>query len=105
MRLLSSNETLENPEVLAKADLNKIQKIITKSKYLVATWTNSDFSTAKNPEIIFNSISEYIVSYNVQELKKYIKNRVNQGVVQETERSIPIKIIGQSTGLLSTTKT
>ena len=64
MRLLSSNETLENPEVLSKADLNKIQKIISKSKYLVATWTNSDFSTAKNPEIIINSISEYIVSYN-----------------------------------------
>ena len=36
------------------------------------------------------SILQYIVSYNVQELRKYIKNRVDQGVVQETEKSIPI---------------
>ena len=66
MKLLISDEALENLEVLSKTDLNKIRKVISKSKYLVATWTNSDFSTAKNPEMIINSISKYIISYNIK---------------------------------------
>ncbi|MED5502032.1 MAG: hypothetical protein VX623_00340, partial [Pseudomonadota bacterium] len=66
MKLLISNEAVENLEVLSKTDLNRIKKLISKSKYLVATWTNSDFSAAKNPEMIINAISKYIISYNIK---------------------------------------
>ena len=45
-------------------DFNKIKKIIYDTKYLVATWTNSDFFSAKNPEMIINAISKFIVLYN-----------------------------------------
>ncbi len=42
----------------------KLKEIISKSKYLVATWAASDFTNNKNPEIIINSICKYIVDLN-----------------------------------------
>ena len=64
MELLSDSKNNHHIKGLSKKDLNKITKIIFDAKYLVATWTNSDFFSSKNPEMIINSISKFIVTYN-----------------------------------------
>jgi formylmethanofuran dehydrogenase subunit B len=64
MNLLSSDTKPINAKFLSKNNFNKIKKIISNSKYLVATWTGSDFFKSKNPEKIISSISKYIVNYN-----------------------------------------
>lgn len=64
MDLLSDDEKVNDIKGLSMKDFNKIKKIISDTKYLVATWTNSDFFSAKNPEMIINSISKFIVLYN-----------------------------------------
>ena len=42
----------------------KISKIIQKAKYMVATWSASDFVKTSNAEIIINSIAKFIVEIN-----------------------------------------
>tara|TARA_B100001564_G_scaffold359653_2_gene382260 strand:+ start:110 stop:1360 length:1251 start_codon:yes stop_codon:yes gene_type:complete len=64
MQLLSSDTKSINTKILSKTNLNKIIKVISGSKYLVATWMGSDFLKNKNPEKIISSISKYIVNYN-----------------------------------------
>ena len=64
MKLLSDNQNVSELKGLSTKDLNKLKNLVLASKYLVATWTNSDFFSAKNPEMIINSISKFIVSYN-----------------------------------------
>ena len=56
---------LENIKGLSKNNLSKIKKIIDKSKYLVATWTTSDFVKTKNPKKIISDISKFIVNHNI----------------------------------------
>ena len=55
---------LKNVKGLSKNSLSKIKRIIGKSKYLVATWTTSDFIKTKNPKKIISSISKFIVNHN-----------------------------------------
>ncbi len=50
---------------LKKSELTKIKNILDKSKYLVATWTASDFIKTLNPEKIISSICKHIVDLNV----------------------------------------
>ena len=42
----------------------RISKIIQKAKYMVATWSASDFVKTSNAEIIINSIAKFIVEIN-----------------------------------------
>lgn len=59
----STNDLL--PKGVTRATIKKLKEIIKKSKYLVATWTASDFSTSKNPDEIISCICKYIVDINV----------------------------------------
>jgi formylmethanofuran dehydrogenase subunit B len=62
--LLADDEKYKKINGLSGNDLVKIKKIISNAKYLVAVWTNSDFTLTSNPEMIINSISKYIIAYN-----------------------------------------
>ena len=61
---LSDDEESKKINGLSGNDLIKIKKIISNAKYLVAVWTNSDFTLTNNPEMIINSISKYIIAHN-----------------------------------------
>ena len=61
---LSGDEKYKKINGLSGNDLVKIKKIISNAKYLVAVWTNSDFTLTNNPEMIINSISKYIIVHN-----------------------------------------
>ena len=50
---------------LKKSELIKIKNILDKSKYIVATWTASDFIKTLNPKKIIAAICKYIVDLNV----------------------------------------
>ena len=64
LNLLADYEKYKKINGLSGNDLVKIKKIISNAKYLVAVWTNSDFTLTSNPEMIINSISKYIIAYN-----------------------------------------
>ena len=49
---------------ISKTLTTKIKSIISKSKYLVATWAASDFVNSKNPDKIIQSISQFILDRN-----------------------------------------
>ena len=62
----------DTPEILTKLmsddklkkNLEGIRKIIKKSKYLVASWTTSDFDKCNDPDYVISSISDFILSMN-----------------------------------------
>jgi len=62
----------DTPEILTKLvsedklskNLEEIRKTIKKSKYLVASWTTSDFDKCHDPDYIISSISDFILSMN-----------------------------------------
>ena len=62
----------DTPEILTKLmsedklskNLEVIRKTIKKSKYLVASWTTSDFDKCNDPDYIISSISYFILSLN-----------------------------------------
>ncbi len=64
LKIINNNKS-ESLRFITKQSLVKINSIIKKSKYLVSTWTASDFSNTKNPEDIISSISKFIVDLNI----------------------------------------
>ena len=62
----------DTPEILTKLmsddklpnNLEGIRKITKKSKYLVASWTTSDFDKCNDPDYVISSISDFILSIN-----------------------------------------
>ena len=64
LKLLAAND-LKSMKGLKKSELTKIKNILDKSKYLVATWTASDFIKTLNPNKIIASICKHIVDLNV----------------------------------------
>ena len=64
LKLLAAND-LKSMKGLKKSELTKIKNILAKSKYLVATWTASDFIKTLNPNKIIASICKHIVDLNV----------------------------------------
>ena len=62
----------DTPEILTKVmsddklpkKLEGIRKIIKKSRYLVASWTTSDFDKCDDPDNVISSISDFILSMN-----------------------------------------
>ena len=62
----------DTPEILSKLmsedkltkNLEGIRKTIKKSKYLVASWTTSDFDKCNDPDYIISSISDFILLLN-----------------------------------------
>jgi len=63
LNLLSDIGSIKIPNI-SKALVTKIKSIISKSKYLVATWSASDFINSKNPDKIIQAISQFILDRN-----------------------------------------
>ena len=64
LKLLATDD-LKSLKGLKKSELIKIKNILDKSKYIVATWTASDFIKTLNPKKIIAAICKYIVDLNV----------------------------------------
>ena len=64
LKLLATDD-LKLLKGLKKSELIKIKNIVNKSKYIVATWTASDFVKTLNPKKIIAAICKYIVDLNV----------------------------------------
>ena len=63
LNLLSGVDDIKISNI-SKTLTTKIKSIISKSKYLVATWAASDFVNSKNPDKIIQSISQFILDRN-----------------------------------------
>ena len=63
LNLLSDVDDIKISNI-SKTLTTKIKSIISKSKYLVATWAASDFVNSKNPDKIIQSISQFVLDKN-----------------------------------------
>ena len=55
----------DNSTFKLSKSLREIHNIVSKSTYLVASWSASDFNKSSNSERIINSISDFIVERNI----------------------------------------